>query len=71
MDRSFRFGLALVAGIGLTALGVVLRSLQLESGLLAWLTGTLASAVVGLIAGAMVAIVVGLAKPLFGTKTAQ
>lgn len=37
MDRSFRFGLSLVAGIGLTAFGVVLRSLQLESGLLAWL----------------------------------
>jgi uncharacterized protein len=37
-------------------------------GLFAWLTGTLASALVGFIAGAITAVVVGLVAPLFGGK---
>ena len=40
-------------------------------GVFAWLTGTLASAVVGLIVGGIVAAVVGLVKPLFGARTAH
>lgn len=35
-------------------------------GFFAWLTGTLASAAVGLVAGAVTAVAVGLVKPLFG-----
>jgi predicted DNA repair protein MutK len=46
-------------------------ALPFASGFFAWLTGTLASAVVGLIAGALVAAVVGLVKPMFGAKAAH
>jgi predicted DNA repair protein MutK len=40
-------------------------------GVFAWLTGTLASAVVGLIVGGIVAGVVGFVKPLLGARTAH
>jgi len=46
----------------------VRAAVPVAAGLFAWLTGTLASAVVGLIAGAVTAVVVGLVAPLFGVK---
>ncbi len=49
----------------------VRAAIPLASGFFAWLTGTLASAIVGLIAGAIVAAVVGVVKPMFGTKEAH
>jgi uncharacterized protein len=49
----------------------VRAAIPVASGFFAWLTGTLASAMVGLVAGAIVAVVVGLVKPMFGAKTAH
>lgn len=49
----------------------VRAAIPVASGFFAWLTGTLASAVVGLVAGAITAAVVGLVKPLFGVKAAH
>ena len=46
-------------------------AVPVASGFLAWLTGTLASALVGLVAGAIVAVVVGVVKPIFGAKEAH
>jgi predicted DNA repair protein MutK len=49
----------------------VRAAVPVASGFWAWLTGTLASAVVGLIAGGITAVVVGLVKPLFGVRAAH
>jgi uncharacterized protein len=49
----------------------VRAAVPVASGFLAWLTGTLASAVVGLVAGAVAAVGVTLVTPLFGVKTAH
>lgn len=49
----------------------VRAAVPVASGFFAWVTGTLAAAVVGLIAGAVTALVVGLARPLFGIKAAH
>jgi predicted DNA repair protein MutK len=49
----------------------VRAAVPVASGVLAWLTGTLASAAVGLVAGAVVGLGVGLIRPLFGAKTAH
>ena len=46
-------------------------AIPVASGFFAWLTGTLASAFVGLVAGAIVAIVVNLLRPVFGVNTAH
>jgi hypothetical protein len=44
----------------------VRAAMPVAGGLFGWLTGTLASAAVGLVAGAVTAVAVGLVKPLFG-----
>jgi predicted DNA repair protein MutK len=49
----------------------VRAAIPVASGFFAWLTGTLASAIVGLIAGGIVAVVVGIVKPMFGAKAAH
>lgn len=49
----------------------VRAAVPVASGFFAWLTGTLASAVVGLVAGALVAVVVAALGPLFGRKAAH
>jgi predicted DNA repair protein MutK len=49
----------------------VRQAAPVGQGVFAWLTGTLASAVVGLIVGGIVAAVVGLVKPLLGARTAH
>ncbi len=46
-------------------------AVTVASGFWAWLTGTLASAAVGLIAGGITAVGVGLVKPLFGARAAH
>lgn len=49
----------------------VRAAVPVASGFWAWLTGTLASAVVGLVAGGITAAIVGLVKPLFSAKAAH
>jgi predicted DNA repair protein MutK len=49
----------------------VRAAVPVASGVFAWLTGTLASAAVGLLAGAIVVFAIGLIRPLFGAKPAH
>jgi predicted DNA repair protein MutK len=47
---------------------VVRSAIPVASGIFAWLTGTLAAAMVGVVAGAITAVVVGWVKPMIGAK---
>ena len=47
---------------------VVRSAIPVASGIFAWLTGTLAAAIVGVVAGAITAVVVGWVKPMIGAK---